>query len=109
MSTSDAFNVTASYDKPAGYKNGDTINIAIAGGDVQTTVTQATIGPLTLHLKALPNNATQDITLPAVPVTITTTTPESVVLAGITDTNPNPLVWTVGADGVTGSAVYPKV
>jgi hypothetical protein len=102
MTTSDKFNVTAAYDKAA-YNNGDTITVTISGNDVQTSVTQGTVGPLTLHLTAA-DTATTDITIPAQPVTITTTTPESVVLTGITDTSSTPRVWTVAASGVAATA-----
>ena len=99
----DTFNVTAAYDKAA-YNAGDTITVTITGGDVLTTVTQATAGPLTVHLQAQGDGATQDITLASVQVTVTTTTPESVVITGITDNGPNPRAWTVGAGKVTATA-----
>jgi hypothetical protein len=99
---SDTFNVTAAYDKAA-YNAGDTITVTISGSDVLTTTTQATAGPLVVHIAAA-DTATQDITLPSVPVTITTTTPESVTIVGITDNGPTPRVWTIGASKVTGTA-----
>jgi hypothetical protein len=102
MTTSDKFSVTAAYDKAA-YNNGDTITVTITGNDVQTSVTQGTAGPLTVHLTAA-DGATQDIALAAQPVTITTTTPESVVITGITDTSSTPRTWTVAASGVTATA-----
>lgn len=98
----DTFNVTAAYDK-ASYKNGDIISVAISGNDVLTVVTQSQAGPLTLHLTAA-DGATQDITLPSVPVSVTTTTPESVVISGITDNGPAPRTWTVAANGLTATA-----
>ena len=102
----DTFNVTASYDKQS-YAAGDTITITISGGDVLTTTTQASAGPLTVHIAAA-DGATQDLILPAVPVTVTTSTPESLVVTGVTDTSAKPLAWSVGATGLTVSAVFPK-
>ena len=99
---SDTFNVTAAYDKPA-YNAGDTITVSISGSDVLTTTSQAQVGPLTLHLAAA-DGATQDITLPSESVAVTTTTPESVVITGITDNGPNPRAWTIGAGKVTATA-----
>lgn len=98
----DTFNVTAAYDKPA-YNAGDTITVTITGGDVLTTTSQASAGPLVVHLTAA-DGATQDITLASVPVTVTTTTPESVVITGITDNSATPRVWTVGTGKVTATA-----
>ena len=99
MPTSDAFNVTGAYDKPAGYNKGDLITLGISGGDVQTVTTQETVGPVVLHLKAQ-DGATTDLTTAATTVTNVTTSPESVIIEGYTDTNPNPRVWTIAADGI---------
>ena len=103
---SDVFNVTASYDKPS-YTQGQTITVTIAGGDVQTVTTQSQIGPLTIPLLAA-DGATSTISVPAEQATVTTTTPESVVIdttKPIVDTSPTPRTWTVAANKLSISAI----
>jgi hypothetical protein len=101
---SDVFNVTGAYDKPS-YTEFDTITVKISGGDVQTTTVQGTAGPLVVPIVAA-DGAKTTINVPAVPVSITTVLPESVVIdksAGpITDAAGR--VYTVSADGLSLTA-----
>lgn len=104
---SDAFNVTASYDKPA-YNGGDTIKVTISGNDVQTTTQISQIGPLIIPLVAAVDGAKTTITTSAEQATVTVATPESVTIdpsVAIVDTSPNPRVWTLSADKLSISSV----
>lgn len=99
----DTFNVTASYDKSA-YNQGDTITATIAGNDVLTQQVPGTAGPLSLTLTAA-DGATTTFVVPSVPVTLTTTTPESVKITAVQDTGASPRSWTISASGLSVSAV----
>lgn len=102
---SDVFNVTAAYDKPS-YVGGDVIKVTISGNDVQTVVTQSQIGPLDIPLKAA-DGATTTVHVPAEQATITTATPQSVVIdtsQPIVDSSSAPRVWTVSADKLSITA-----
>lgn len=105
----DKFNVTGAWDKPAGYVGGDKMTGKISGGAVKTVVTQVMAGPIVIPLiDAAGDKST--LTMPAVPMTITTTLPESVTIdtsLPIVDNGPKPLVWTVGTDKLTFSATAP--
>ena len=100
----DAFNVTAAYDKPS-YNQGDTMTVNISGGDVlqQSTTTQQQSGALTLNITAA-DGAVTSIALPPTVVNVTTvsSTPESVKITGITDTSGR--VWTIAATGLSATA-----
>ncbi len=98
----DKFNVTASFDKTT-YTIGDPITVTITGDDVQTTILTGQVGPLTLHLTAA-DGATVDVTVPAVPVSGSVATHQSVKITGVTDTSATPRQWTVGANGLTATA-----
>ena len=103
----DVFNVTAAFDKPNGYNAGDKMTCAISGAAVQTTTTTAQAGPLTIPLLAA-DGSKSTIQVPAVPVTVTKATPESVVIdpsVAIVDNGVPPRVWVRSADGLSVSAV----
>lgn len=102
----DVFNVTASYDK-ASYTQGQTITVTIAGNDVLTVGSTSQVGPLTIPLVAA-DGATSSIVMPAEQATITTVTPESVIIdttKPIIDTSPTPRVWAVAANKLSISAI----
>lgn len=98
----DAWNVTATYDKPS-YNQGDTITVTISGDDVLTQQVPGTAGPLTIALTAA-DGATTSVVVPSVPVTLTTTTPESVKITSVQDTGATPRTWTLSASGLTATA-----
>lgn len=98
----DTFNVTGTYDKLS-YIQGDLITVTISGGDVLTQQIQATIGPLVLTITAA-DGATTTVDMPAVPVTLTTSTPESVTITAVQDTNATPRIWTISASGLSATA-----
>lgn len=105
----DAFSVTAAWNQ-ASYTTGQTMTATISGNDVltQTTTTQTTVGPITVPIVAA-NGAQSTVSLPAVPVTVTTTatTPESVVIdttRPIVDNGATPRKWVVAANGLSISA-----
>lgn len=97
---SDQFNVTAAIT-PVSPKTGDTLTLTISGGDVQTTETSGSIGPLSLSLTAA-DGSTSTLTVDAVPYTLVTSTPESVKITSISD--PTGRAWTVAAGGLTATA-----
>lgn len=98
---SDAFNVTAAYDKPS-YNAGDVMTVTISGGDVQTTINTGQTGALTLTITAA-DGATTTIALPATVVKTTITTPQSVKITSIADTSNR--VWTIATSGLTATAI----
>ena len=101
----DVFNVTANYDQSS-YTGGQTITVTISGGDVQSVVTQSQIGPITIPLVAQ-DGAKTTINVPAEQATVTTVTPESVVIdttQPIVDTSPTPRTWTVSANKLSITA-----
>lgn len=107
----DVFSVTAAWNQPS-YTTGQPMTATISGNDVltSTATTQTTVGPITVPIVAA-NGAQSTVLLPAVPVTVTTTTtlPESVVIdpsRPIVDNGPKPRAWTISADGrsITGTA-----
>lgn len=101
----DTFNVSASYDKPS-YNQGDTITVTISGNDVQTQTMQGQIGPLSIPVVAA-DGAQSTVSIPQTTVTVTTATPESVVIdtsRPIVDTSPTPRTWTVAANKLSISA-----
>jgi hypothetical protein len=103
----DVFNVTATYDKPAGYNAGDTITITISGGDVLTSTTTTTIGPVTIPIVAA-DGAKSTVSVPAVKATTTTTTPESVLIdtsTPIVDTGTPVRVWTVSTNKLSITSI----
>src|SRR5215813_4177541 len=103
---SDVFNVTASYDKPS-YTQGQTITVTISGNDVLTTTVNAQAGPVTIPVVAA-DGSVSTVTVGTVPVAITTTTPESVVIdttRPIVDTSPTPRTWTVSANKLSITAI----
>lgn len=102
----DAFNVTASYDKPS-YNGGDTIKATISGGDVLTTTATSQVGPLVIPVVAA-DGAKSTVSLPQTTATVTTVTPESVVIdttVPVVDSSPTPRVWTVSADKLSITAI----
>jgi len=106
MTNSDVFAVTASWDKPGGYQAGQTITGTIAGNDVLTTTSVVNAGPVTVPIVAA-DGATSTVSLPSVPVTIITTTPESVVIdttKPIVDSGTPPRTWVVAANKLSISA-----
>lgn len=101
----DVFNVTASWNAPS-YVPGDTIVGTISGNDVQTVVTQETVGPVTIPIVAA-DGATSTVVIAAVQVTTTTATPESVVIdttRAIVDSGLNPRTWVVASNLLSISA-----
>lgn len=97
--------VKAAWDKTA-YNNGDVITGSISGSDVQTVVAQSSAGPVVVPLVAA-DGAKSTITIPSVPVTVTTVTPESTVIdtsVPIVDNGPNPRQWTVSANKLSITA-----
>lgn len=97
--TTDQFNVTGAWDKPS-YAAGDTITGTISGGDVQTTTTSETVGPVTVPIVAA-DGATSTVEFSPVTVTKTTATPESVTIdttRPIVDNGANPRTWVVSAN-----------
>jgi len=103
----DVFNVTAAFDKPAGYNAGDTMKCSISGSDVSTVTTIVKAGPITIPLVAA-DGAKSSVTVPAVNVTITAATPQSVVIdpsAPVIDNGTPPRTWVRSADGLSVSAV----
>ena len=101
----DTFNVTGAYDKPS-YNSGDTITVTISGGDVLTQTLQGQIGPLSIPVVAA-DGATATVSLPQTTVTVTTATPESVVIdttRPIVDTSPTPRTWTVSSNKLSITA-----
>jgi hypothetical protein len=101
----DVFNVTAAYDKPS-YNQGDTITVTISGGDVLTQTLTGQIGPLAIPVVAA-DGATATVSLPQTTVTVTTATPESVVIdttRPVVDTSPTPRTWTVSANKLSITA-----
>jgi hypothetical protein len=102
----DTFNVTAAYDKPS-YNQGDTITATISGGDVLTQTLTGQIGPLAIPVVNPTDGATATVSLPQTTVTVTTATPESVVIdttRPIVDTSPTPRTWTVSANKLSITA-----
>lgn len=106
----DVFSVTAAWDKPS-YATGQIMTGTISGNDVltQTTTITETAGPVTVPVVAA-DGAQSTVSLPAVPVTVTTTTtlPQSVVIdttKPIVDNGPNPRTFTVSANKLSFSAV----
>lgn len=96
---SDQWDVTAQLDKTS-YNVGDRMTLTITGGDVLT-------GPVTVNLSGTINivsadGATTTVPLPSAPITGTTTTPESVKIASVTDSSGR--VWTVAPDGLSATA-----
>ena len=105
MSSSDAFNVTAAWDKTS-YVAGDIITGNISGNDVQTTVSQQTVGPVAIPVVAA-DGAQSSVSLPATTVTVTTTTPQSVTIdtsRPIVDTSATPRTWVVSANKLSITA-----
>jgi len=101
VATTDLFNVTITLDK-ASYTAGSTITATLSGTDVQTAVATTTVGPLTGQAVAA-DGATSPVTVPAFTINSTVATNESVKIASITD--PSGRVWTVGANGLTATAI----
>jgi len=106
----DTFSVTGSFDK-ASYSPGNTITGTISGGDVLTvtTTTQINVGPVTVPIQAA-DGAKFQVVFPVVTVsnTVTTSTPESVVIdttLPIVDNGPSPRAWTVSADKLHITAI----
>lgn len=100
---SDQFNVTATPSWPSTpVAAGTALKVSITGNDVQTTVQSSNV-TVTLNLLAA-DGATGTV---QVPLTLakTITTPESVVIASVTDTDSPTRTWTVAADGLSASAV----
>lgn len=103
---SDTFNVTASYDKPS-YNQGDIITVTISGDDILTQTMTGQIGPLSIPVVAA-DGAQGSVSLLQTTVTVTTATPESVIIdttQPIVDTSPTPRTWTVAANKLSISAV----
>lgn len=105
----DAFSVTAAWNQ-ASYTTGQTMTATISGNDVltQTTTTQTTVGPITVPIVAA-DGSQSTVSLPAVPVTVTTTatTPESVVIdtsRPIVDSGTPSRTWAVSADKLSITA-----
>lgn len=101
----DVFNVTAAYDK-ASYNTGDTITVTISGGDVLTQTVSSQVGPLTIPIVAA-DGATSVVSVPQTLASVTTTTPESVVIdtsKPIVDTSPTPRTWTVASNKLSITA-----
>jgi hypothetical protein len=101
----DVFSVTAAWDKTS-YNQGDTITGTISGSDVLTTTTTTTVGPVSVPVVAA-DGAKFKVSLPAVPVTVTTTTPESVTIdttQPIVDSGPTPRTWVVSANKLSITA-----
>jgi hypothetical protein len=98
----DTFNVTAAYDKSS-YNTGDTITVTISGGDVLTTTVQGQVGPLVLTITAA-DGVTIPLNVPQQPVSIPTSTPESVKITAVSDTSPTPRIWTISASGLSITA-----
>lgn len=101
----DAFNVTASWNAQS-YVPGNTIIGTISGNDVQTTTSTETVGPVTIPIVAA-DGATSTVVVPAVQVTVTTATPESVVIdtsRPIVDSGPQPRTWVVAPNLLSISA-----
>ena len=110
MSSSDAFDVTASWNQTS-YTAGQTITGTISGGDVLTTTSTSVqnAGPVTIPVIAA-DGAQSTVSIPTVPVTITTTTttPESVVIdtsRPIVDSGNPARTWVVAANKLSISAV----
>jgi hypothetical protein len=99
----DTFAVTAAYDAPS-YAQGQPITVTISGNDVLTQQVPSTVGPLSLTLTAA-DGATTTLTVPSAPVTLTTTTPESVRISSVQDTAATPRAWTIAASGLSISAI----
>jgi hypothetical protein len=102
----DAFNVTAAYDQSS-YTSGQTITVTISGNDVETQTLTGQIGPLTIPVVAA-DGATATVSLPQTTVTVTTATPESVVIdttRPIVDTSPTPRTWTVSSNKLSITAI----
>ena len=97
----DTWNVTAAYDKPQ-YNQGDTMTIAISGNDVQTIQSLIQSGNVSLQITAA-DGATTTINVPPVNISVTTTTPESVTITGVTDDSHR--TWTIDASGLSATAV----
>lgn len=95
----DTFNVTAALT-PANPTTGQAITVTISGDDVHTDTVAGTI-EITLHLSAA-DGVTKDITVSA-PYQEVTTTHESVMLIGVTDSTGR--VWTVDPGGLKATAV----
>lgn len=97
---SDQFNITATLDK-ASYNVGDTMTLTIAGGDILTQSTTATLTG-TVTVQAADGAVT---TVPFGPVTVngTTSTPQSVRISSIADSDGR--VWTIAADGKSATAI----
>ena len=101
----DTFNVTAAYDQQS-YTAGQTITVTISGNDVETQTLTGQIGPLAIPVVAA-DGATATVSLPQTTVTVTTATPESVVIdttRPIVDTSPTPRTWTVSANKLSITA-----
>jgi hypothetical protein len=101
----DVFSVTGAWDK-ASYMAGQTITGTISGGDVLTTTTTANVGPVTVPVVAA-DGTQSTVSFPVVPVTVTTTTPESVVIdttRAIVDNGVPPRVWVVSANKLSITA-----
>lgn len=102
----DTFNVTAAWDKPS-YTQGQTITGTISGGDVLTKTVVGQIGPLAVPVVAA-DGATFTVNLPAAQASVTTATPESVVIdtsKPIVDTSPTPRTWAVSANKLSITAI----
>lgn len=101
----DVFNVVGAYDK-ASYLQGDTITVTISGNDVLTQQSQSQVGPVTIPIVAA-DGAQSTITMPAEMATLTSVTPESVVIdttRPIVDTSPMPRIWAVSTNKLSISA-----
>ena len=97
----DTWNVTGSYDQPQ-YNQGDTMTITISGGDVLTVQNLVKSGNVTLSLTADDGSTTQ-ITVAPINIMVTTTTPESVKITGVTDDSGR--TWTIDASGLKATAI----
>jgi len=97
--------VTAAWNQ-ASYVAGQTIVGTISGGDVLTTTVNVNAGPVTIPVVAA-DGATSTVTLGTVPVAVTTTTPESVVIdtsRPIVDSGSPARTWVVSANKLSISA-----
>ena len=95
MTITDQFNVTAAFDKPAGYTTGDTMTLTITGVDVVTTTENLVV---TIGLQSA-DGATGSITAT---IPLTKVASDSVVITGVTDTEGR--TWTVAVSGLSATA-----
>lgn len=94
-----AFNVTAAYDKQL-YMQGEKITVAITGNATSSVTSQIQAGPLAIPIVAA-DGTKSTVSTPAVPITITSNTPQAVVIdttRPIVDSSATPHTWAVSTD-----------